>query len=98
LPHEKSSSFSLTNALCFSCSQADERSCGLGGKTRAKSWKNVYPKRRKEDFGEAMRFGLAVVTFGSAIGPAVFAPLLTFLIVVVGWRSAFVLLGGISML
>jgi MFS transporter, ACS family, aldohexuronate transporter len=43
-------------------------------------------------------FGLAVVTFGSAIGPAVFAPLLTFLIVVVGWRSAFVLLGGIGML
>ena len=34
-------------------------------------------------------FGLAVVTFGSAIGPALFAPPLTFLIVVVGWRSAF---------
>ena len=43
-------------------------------------------------------FGLAVVTFGSAIGPAVFAPLLTFLIVVVGWRSAFALLGGIGLL
>ena len=34
-------------------------------------------------------FGLAVVTFGSAIGPALFAPPLTFLIVVVGWRCAF---------
>jgi ACS family hexuronate transporter-like MFS transporter len=43
-------------------------------------------------------FGLAVVTFGSAVGPAVFAPLLTFLIVVVGWRSAFALLGGIGLL
>jgi MFS transporter, ACS family, aldohexuronate transporter len=47
---------------------------------------------------ERRAFGLAVVTFGSAIGPAVFAPLLTFLIVVVGWRSAFVLLGGIGLL
>ena len=28
-------------------------------------------------------FGLAIVTFGSAIGPAIFAPPLTFLIVVV---------------
>src|SRR6266566_1799098 len=43
-------------------------------------------------------FGLAVVTFGSAIGPALFAPPLTFLIVVVGWRSAFALLGGIGFL
>src|SRR5438034_3770492 len=43
-------------------------------------------------------FGLGVVTFGSAIGPAVFAPPLTFLIVVVGWRSAFALLGGIGLL
>jgi MFS transporter, ACS family, hexuronate transporter len=43
-------------------------------------------------------FGLGVVTFGSAIGPALFAPLLTFLIVVVGWRSAFALLGGIGLL
>jgi MFS family permease len=43
-------------------------------------------------------FGLAVVTFGSAIGPALFAPPLTFLIVVVGWRSAFALLGGIGLL
>ncbi len=39
-----------------------------------------------------------MVTFGSAIGPAVFAPPLTFLIVVVGWRSAFALLGGIGFL
>jgi MFS transporter, ACS family, aldohexuronate transporter len=43
-------------------------------------------------------FGLGIVTFGSAIGPAVFAPPLTFLIVVVGWRSAFALLGGIGLL
>ena len=43
-------------------------------------------------------FGLAVVTFGSAVGPAIFAPPLTFLIVVVGWRSAFALLGGIGLL
>ena len=43
-------------------------------------------------------FGLGVVTFGSAIGPAVFAPLLTFLIVVAGWRYAFALLGGIGLL
>jgi MFS transporter, ACS family, hexuronate transporter len=43
-------------------------------------------------------FGLGVVTFGSAIGPALFAPPLTFLIVVVGWRSAFALLGGIGLL
>jgi len=43
-------------------------------------------------------FGLAIVTFGSAIGPALFAPPLTFLIVVVGWRSAFALLGGIGFL
>ena len=43
-------------------------------------------------------FGLAIVSFGSVIGPALFAPLLTFLIVVVGWRSAFALLGGIGLL
>jgi len=42
--------------------------------------------------------GLGVVTFGSAVGPALFAPPLTFLIVVVGWRSAFALLGGIGLL
>src|SRR5438128_2898120 len=39
-------------------------------------------------------FGLGVMTFGSSIGPVVFAPLLTFMIVAVGWRSAFVFLGG----
>src|ERR1700726_2814181 len=50
-----SSTFSLTNAMFFSCCRADERSCGLGGKTRAKSWQNVCLKRRKEDFREAMR-------------------------------------------
>jgi predicted MFS family arabinose efflux permease len=42
--------------------------------------------------------GLGIVTFGSAIGPALFAPPLTFLIVVVGWRFAFALLGGIGLL
>jgi predicted MFS family arabinose efflux permease len=39
-----------------------------------------------------------VVTFGSTIWPAVFAPLLTFLIVMVGWRAAFVFLGIIGAL
>ncbi len=43
-------------------------------------------------------FGIGIVTFGSAIGPALFAPPLTFLIVVVGWRFAFALLGGIGLL
>jgi MFS transporter, ACS family, hexuronate transporter len=43
-------------------------------------------------------FGLAIVSFGSVIGPALLAPPLTFLIVVVGWRSAFALLGGIGLL
>jgi ACS family hexuronate transporter-like MFS transporter len=43
-------------------------------------------------------FGLAVVAFGSTVGPAIFAPPLTFLIVVVGWRSAFALLGGVGLL
>jgi len=43
-------------------------------------------------------FGLAIVNFGSAIGPAIFAPPLTFLIVVVGWRSTFALLGGIGLI
>src|SRR6266700_2371464 len=39
--------------------------------------------------GDRRAFGLAIVTFGSSVGPVIFAPLLTFLIVVVGWRSAF---------
>jgi hypothetical protein len=56
LPHAKSSSFSLTYALFFSCSPADERSCGLGEKTGATSWEHVNLKRRKEDFREAMRW------------------------------------------
>lgn len=43
-------------------------------------------------------FGLAVVTFGSSIGPAVFAPPLTFVIVVIGWRAAFVSLGIVGAL
>ena len=43
-------------------------------------------------------FGLAVFTFGFYIGPAVFGPPLTFVIVLVGWRAAFALLGGIGML
>src|SRR5438874_1139160 len=38
------------------------------------------------------------MTFGSSIGPVVFVPLLTFMIVAVGWRSAFALLGGIGAL
>jgi hypothetical protein len=41
--------------MFFSCSRADERNCGLGGKTRAKLWEYVCLKRRKEDFREAMR-------------------------------------------
>src|SRR6266700_1518371 len=56
--------------------------------TAASKW--VPPDRRA--------LGLGVVTFGSAIGPAVFAPLLTFLIVMVGWRAAFVFLGIIGAL
>ena len=43
-------------------------------------------------------FGLSMMTFGSSIGPVVFVPLLTFMIVAVGWRSAFALLGGIGAL
>jgi MFS transporter, ACS family, hexuronate transporter len=42
--------------------------------------------------------GLGVVTFGSSIGPAVFAPLLTFMIVMIGWRAAFAFLGIIGAL
>jgi MFS transporter, ACS family, hexuronate transporter len=56
--------------------------------TAASKW--VPPDRRA--------LGLGVVTFGSSIGPAVFAPLLTFLIVMVGWRAAFVFLGIIGAL
>jgi MFS transporter, ACS family, hexuronate transporter len=48
--------------------------------------------------GDRRAFGLAIVTFGSAIGPALIAPPLTLLIVVMGWRSAFALLGGIGFL
>ncbi len=51
--------------------------------TAASKW--VPPDRRA--------FGLGVVTFGSSIGPVVFVPLLTFLIVMVGWRVAFAFLG-----
>src|SRR5437660_6641597 len=43
-------------------------------------------------------FGLGVMAFGSSIGPVVFAPLLTFMIVAVGWRSAFAFLGGMGAL
>jgi ACS family hexuronate transporter-like MFS transporter len=56
--------------------------------TSASKW--LPPDRRA--------FGLGVVTFGSSIGPAVFAPLLTFVIVLVGWRAAFALLGMIGIL
>ena len=50
LPHEKTSSFSLTNAMFFSCSRADERSCGLGGKASSESEEKRCLKRTKEDF------------------------------------------------
>src|SRR5262249_11765716 len=43
-------------------------------------------------------FGLGIITFGSAVGPAILAPPLTFLIVTVQWRAAFALLGGIGIL
>ncbi len=56
--------------------------------TSASKW--LPPDRRA--------FGLGVVSFGSSIGPAVFAPLLTFVIVLVGWRAAFALLAIIGML
>ena len=56
--------------------------------TSASQW--LPPDRRA--------FGLGVVTFGNSIGPAVFAPLLTFVIVLVGWRAAFALLGIIDIL
>ena len=43
-------------------------------------------------------FGLSLVTSGGLIGPALFAPLLTLLIVMIGWRLAFAFLGGIGLL
>ncbi len=56
--------------------------------TAASKW--LPPDRRA--------FGLGVVTFGSSIGPAIFAPLLTFVIVMVGWRIAFASLGIVGAL
>src|SRR6266480_5694254 len=56
LPHEKSSSFSLTYALFFSCSRADEQRCGLGGEASTESEEKRCLKRTKEDFREAMRY------------------------------------------
>jgi MFS transporter, ACS family, hexuronate transporter len=56
--------------------------------TSASKW--LPPDRRA--------FGLGVLTFGSSIGPAVLVPWLTFLIVIVGWRSAFAFLGIIGAL
>ncbi len=56
--------------------------------TSASKW--LPPDRRA--------FGLGIVTFGGSIGPAVFAPLLTFVIVLLGWRAAFALLGMIGIL
>ena len=50
LPHEESSSFSLTDDLFFSCSRADERRCRLGGETSSESEEKRYLKRTKEDF------------------------------------------------
>jgi hypothetical protein len=55
LPHEEASSFFLTYALCFSCSRADERPCGLGGETSTGSEEKRCLKWRKEDFREAMQ-------------------------------------------
>ena len=57
-PYEKSSFFSLTSALLFSCFRADERRCGLGGETSTESEEKRCLKRRKEDFREAMRMVL----------------------------------------
>jgi ACS family hexuronate transporter-like MFS transporter len=56
--------------------------------TSASKW--LPPDRRA--------FGLGIVSFGNSIGPAVFAPLLTFVIVLVGWRAAFALLGILGIL
>lgn len=50
LPHGTSSSSSLTNAMCFSRSRADERRCGFGGQTRSESEEKRDLKRTKEDF------------------------------------------------
>ncbi|HEY6408483.1 MAG TPA: MFS transporter, partial [Ktedonobacteraceae bacterium] len=56
--------------------------------TAASKW--LPPDRRA--------FGLGVVTFGSSVGPVFFVPLLTFLIVMGGWRIAFAFLGIIGAL
>ncbi len=66
LPHEESSSFSLTNAMCFSSFRADERRCSLGGETRTVSEEKRCLKRTKEDFGEAMRKMRQDVSTGEA--------------------------------
>jgi hypothetical protein len=50
LRHETSSFFSLTNAMCFSHSRADERRCGLGGRIGVESEEKKGLKRTKEDF------------------------------------------------
>ncbi len=76
LPHEESSPFSLRYALFVSCSRADERSCGLGGKTSTESEEKRCLKRRKEDFREAMHVlllpqscvGLAALLLAAASG------------------------------
>src|SRR6266516_2401507 len=56
--------------------------------TSASKW--LPPDRRA--------FGLGIVSFGGSIGPAVFAPLLSFVIVLLGWRAAFALCGIIGIL
>ncbi len=58
LPHEESSCFSLTNAICFSSFRADERSSGLEGETRTELEEKRCLKRTQEDFREAMRVEL----------------------------------------
>jgi len=42
--------------------------------------------------------GYAIMSVGSAVGPALFAPILIPLIVAYGWRSAFVVLGVVGLL
>jgi hypothetical protein len=54
--------------MLFSCSRANEQSRVLGEEVNAESKENVCLKRRKEDFGEAMRlFPMASKSFGHKI-------------------------------
>lgn len=47
---------------------------------------------------ERRAFGLGIVTLGGLAAPAMLVPLLALLIVAVGWRPTFALLGGIGIL